>query len=253
MGGRRERRGREHEAPHGGSWGQPRAGARSNMYWGHRLRVLVGAGCRTGSFVGIVVGDWTGLDRRRGRSGRRRRAGRRESSGTGLRTIDKVRWQDGLVTFRTIEPGHVSENGRRVGVRPVELTHPRRIARVATTVGPPGTPSGLSSGRRCAAASTASSSRSLLLAYPYAHVRCPVVPSGREKLAFSGERSWARATGWSRTRCRGRRTPAPGRRAGYRAPDARPPRRAAGAPARSPAAAPTRRSARRWRSARHRC
>ncbi len=52
-----------------------------------------------------------------------------------VRLIDKVRWQDGTVTFRTVEPGDVGENGQRV-VCEVELNPPPRAARVATTVGP---------------------------------------------------------------------------------------------------------------------
>jgi hypothetical protein len=52
-----------------------------------------------------------------------------------LRLIDKVRWQDGTITIRTVEPGDVGEHGQRV-VCEVELNPPPRIARVATTVGP---------------------------------------------------------------------------------------------------------------------
>ncbi len=52
-----------------------------------------------------------------------------------LRVIDKVRWQDGTITIRTVEPGDVGEYGQRV-VCEVELNPPPRIARVAATVGP---------------------------------------------------------------------------------------------------------------------
>jgi hypothetical protein len=64
-----------------------------------------------------------------------------------LRVIDKVRWQDGTVTIRTVEPGHVGENGQHV-VCQVELTPLARvvyyaspypttqIVRVSATVGP---------------------------------------------------------------------------------------------------------------------
>ena len=33
------------------------------------------------------------------------------------RSIEKVRWQDGTVTFRTVEPGDVDESGQRVTAR----------------------------------------------------------------------------------------------------------------------------------------
>jgi hypothetical protein len=64
-----------------------------------------------------------------------------------LRVVKKVRWQDGTMTIRTVEPGAVGENGQRV-VCEIELKPtPRvvyeadpnptaRITRVATTVGP---------------------------------------------------------------------------------------------------------------------
>ncbi len=51
------------------------------------------------------------------------------------RSIEKVRWQDGTVTFRTVEPGDVDESGQRVDCE-VELNPPRNFTRVYTTVGP---------------------------------------------------------------------------------------------------------------------
>jgi hypothetical protein len=52
-----------------------------------------------------------------------------------LHVIHTVRWQDGTMTLRTVEPGAVGEHGQRV-VCEVELNPPPRLARVATTVGP---------------------------------------------------------------------------------------------------------------------
>ena len=43
-----------------------------------------------------------------------------------LRVIDKVRWQDGTVTFRTVEPGDVGESGQRVDCE-VELKPTARV------------------------------------------------------------------------------------------------------------------------------
>jgi hypothetical protein len=52
-----------------------------------------------------------------------------------LRVIDKVRWQDGTMRLRTVEPGGVGEHGQHV-VCEVELNPPPRVARVTTTIGP---------------------------------------------------------------------------------------------------------------------
>jgi hypothetical protein len=52
-----------------------------------------------------------------------------------LRSIEKVRWREGTITFRTIEPGHVHEDGQDV-VCEVEVSPPPYVLRMATTVGP---------------------------------------------------------------------------------------------------------------------
>jgi hypothetical protein len=49
--------------------------------------------------------------------------------------IRKVRWVEGTVTFRTIEPGGMGENGQYVKCQ-VRLDPPSTITRVATQVGP---------------------------------------------------------------------------------------------------------------------
>jgi len=49
--------------------------------------------------------------------------------------IAKIRWLDGTVTFRSVEPGEVGDDGQYVVCR-VTLRPPVDITRVATTVGP---------------------------------------------------------------------------------------------------------------------
>lgn len=49
--------------------------------------------------------------------------------------IAKVRWLDGTVTFRTVEPGGVGEDGQYV-VCQITLRPPTNLTRVATTIGP---------------------------------------------------------------------------------------------------------------------
>ncbi len=49
--------------------------------------------------------------------------------------IRKVRWADGTVTIRTVEPGEVGEDGQYVICR-VHVNPPAKITRVATIVGP---------------------------------------------------------------------------------------------------------------------
>jgi uncharacterized membrane protein len=49
--------------------------------------------------------------------------------------VDKVRWVDGTVTFRSVEPGDTSEDGQYVECR-VDVNPPADITRVATRVGP---------------------------------------------------------------------------------------------------------------------
>jgi hypothetical protein len=144
---------------------------------GSSLRVLAGAGIAL-IVVGIVVGTglvWIGVALFGGSLVLGAAIG-----WTRLRTIDKIRWQDGVVTFRRIEPGEVSENGQHV-VCEVELNSPRRAARVAATVGP------LDVERLVVGATMRCRIDHLefpimLLAYPYAKPDAPL-PSGRE-LAF---------------------------------------------------------------------
>lgn len=97
-----------------------------------------------------------------------------------LRVLDKVRWQDGTVTFRTIEPRNVDESGQSV-VCDVELNPPLRVVRVATTVGP------LDAERLVVGATMRCQVDRLdfpvlLRAFPYAAPDAPL-PAGRE-LAF---------------------------------------------------------------------
>ena len=51
------------------------------------------------------------------------------------RRLEKVRWQDGTVVFRTVEPGNVGESGQRVDCD-VELSPQQSFSRIYTTVGP---------------------------------------------------------------------------------------------------------------------
>ena len=109
------------------------------------LKVLIVAGIAL-FVVGLVVGDprvWIGGSALVlgavvlvGVMGRQR-----------LRRIEKVRWQDGTVTFRTVEPGDVEEHGQRVTcdveinpkprmVYEADLNPTTRAARVFATVGP---------------------------------------------------------------------------------------------------------------------
>jgi hypothetical protein len=49
--------------------------------------------------------------------------------------IRKVRWVEGTVTFRTVEPGETSEDGQYVECR-VTIRPPSTVTRVATRIGP---------------------------------------------------------------------------------------------------------------------
>ena len=49
--------------------------------------------------------------------------------------VRKVRWVEGTVTFRSVEPGEMGEDGQHVECR-VVLNPPSSITRVATRVGP---------------------------------------------------------------------------------------------------------------------
>jgi hypothetical protein len=51
-----------------------------------------------------------------------------------VRKIDKVRWQEGTVTFRTVKPGHDDESGQYVDCE-VELNPTGRITQVRSTTG----------------------------------------------------------------------------------------------------------------------
>jgi hypothetical protein len=102
------------------------------------------------------------------------------------RKLKNVRWQEGTVRFRAVEPGLVGESGQQV-VCEVELNPTGRITRVKTTVGPMDT-------QRLIVGATM---RCLidryefivLRAFPYARPDAPL-PSGRE-LKFSKARAKA--------------------------------------------------------------
>jgi hypothetical protein len=106
-----------------------------------------------------------------------------------LRRIKKVRWQDGTVTFRTVEPGEVGETGQRVYcevelnpaarvVYEVEQNPMARFARVFTTVGPLDTER-LVVGATMRCIFDRIESPFLLRAFPYAELNAPL-PTGRE-------------------------------------------------------------------------
>ena len=78
---------------------------------------------------GISGATWRGLMEEAGIS----RGQRRLHAIVSL--VDKVRWQEGTVAFRTVEPGDVGEDGQLVTCR-VTVRPPANISRVATMVGP---------------------------------------------------------------------------------------------------------------------
>ena len=105
------------------------------------------------------------------------------------RRVDKVRWQDGTVTFRTVEPGSVGESGQHVAcevelkptarvVYDATLNPTARIARVSATVGPLDTER-LIVGATMRCLIDGLDSGKLLRAFPYAEPNAPL-PSGRE-------------------------------------------------------------------------
>ncbi len=144
---------------------------------GPTLRVLVIAGIAL-AVVGIVVGGgllWVGLAVFVGAGFLGAAVGWNR-----LRLIDKVRWQDGTVTFRTVEPGDVGERGQRV-VCEVEMNPPRRTARLAATVGPLDVER-LVVGATMRCQIDRAEFPVVLRAFPYAASDAPL-PSGRE-LAF---------------------------------------------------------------------
>jgi hypothetical protein len=98
-----------------------------------------------------------------------------------LHAIRKVRWQDGTITFRTVEPGDVSEHGQRV-VCEVELMPPPRSARVTAVVGPLDV-ARLVVGATMRCRLDRAEVAVVVRAYPYATPYDPL-PSGRA-LAFS--------------------------------------------------------------------
>jgi hypothetical protein len=104
------------------------------------------------------------------------------------RKLKNVRWQEGAVRFRTVEPGLVGESGQQL-VCEVELNPTGRITRVKTTVGPMDT-QGLVVGAtmRCLIDRY---EFIVLRAFPYAQPDAPL-PSGRE-LKFSKARAKAKA------------------------------------------------------------
>jgi hypothetical protein len=102
------------------------------------------------------------------------------------RQLKDVRWQEGTVTFRTVEPGFVGESGQRVDCE-VELNPTGRITRVYTMVGPIDT-------QRLVVGATMRClidryEFTVLRAFPYAQPDAPL-PSGRE-LKFSKARAKA--------------------------------------------------------------
>ena len=92
-----------------------------------------------------------------------------------------MRWQDGTVTFRTVEPGNVGESGQRVDCE-VELSPQWSLSRVYTTVGP-------LDAERIAVGATMRclidrmETLIALRAFPYAQPEVPL-PSGRELKFF---------------------------------------------------------------------
>jgi hypothetical protein len=97
------------------------------------------------------------------------------------RSIEKVRWRDGTVTFHTVEPGDVDESGQRVDCE-VELNPPRPFTRVYTAVGP------LDAGRIVVGATMRClidrmETLIALRAFPYTQPDAPL-PSGRELKFF---------------------------------------------------------------------
>ena len=105
------------------------------------------------------------------------------------RRIEKVRWHDGTVTIRTVEPGRVGESGQRVvcevelkptarAVYEAALNPTARIARVSATVGPLDT-ARLIVGVTMRCLIDRLDTRIVLRAFPYAAPDAPL-PSGRE-------------------------------------------------------------------------
>jgi hypothetical protein len=105
------------------------------------------------------------------------------------RRIDNVRWLDGTVVFRTVEPGSMGESGQRVVcqielkptarvVYEAALNPTARIARVSTTVGPMDTQR-LVVGATMRCLIDRIDTRIVLRAFPYAEPNAPL-PSGRE-------------------------------------------------------------------------
>jgi hypothetical protein len=105
------------------------------------------------------------------------------------RRIDEVRWQDGTVTIRTVEPGSVGESGQHVAceveLKPTArvlyeatLNPTARIAQVSATVGPLDTER-LIVGATMRCLIDHLDSRIVLRAFPYAQPHAPL-PSGRE-------------------------------------------------------------------------
>jgi hypothetical protein len=105
------------------------------------------------------------------------------------RAIETVRWQDGTVTIRTVEPGHVGESGQDVAceveLKPTArvayeaaLNPTTRIARLVTTVGPLDVER-LVVGTTMRCIIDRAEFPCVLRAFPYAAPNVPL-PSGRE-------------------------------------------------------------------------
>jgi hypothetical protein len=93
--------------------------------------------------------------------------------------VRAVRWQEGTVKIRKVEPGDVGENGQRV-VCVVEAVPPLDTTRVATTVGPLDAERLMLGGTmRCLIDRADTISITVMKVYPYASAQA-TLPAGRE-------------------------------------------------------------------------
>jgi hypothetical protein len=101
-----------------------------------------------------------------------------------FRTIDEVRWQEGTVTFRTVEPGKVDKEFGRVRFScEVELNPTARIARVGTWIVPPG-PKRLVVGKTMRCLIDRVDIDVSLRVFPWVAAWDAPLPSGRELLFY---------------------------------------------------------------------
>jgi hypothetical protein len=100
------------------------------------------------------------------------------------RKLANLRWTEGIVTFRSVEPGDVDEYGQRV-VCEVQAGSTARVLRVAAKVGPLDTQRLVAGATmRCLLDPTDQPRGMVLRVFPYAAPGAPL-PAGRE-LKFSG-------------------------------------------------------------------